>query len=276
MQVLSNALPGVRDVRAPLIAGYIWLLCAWLIATPDINHRPNDQPGAALWDLADDVGRFGVALAVSVVAYLIGSVSQEASDAVRKLVRDFHRDVEPYGDDEDLSPRISVVGTPEERDWARIRLVEEYMRGSEAVEAIKDRLPEPEYADFRKQLTNRIERSAAAIDAELDLPATLLVGEQEQLFAEVDRLKSEADLRLTVAAPLLALVVLMALNASPWWLIAAPCLLVLVRQGLRREGESRKVMGDALGRAVVQSSALAGLSDAITTFVERVERRAAS
>src|SRR3989442_9897815 len=84
MQILSSALPGFRDLRGPVIAGYMWLLFAWLCVTPDLDHRPDDQIGGSLYDLAHDVGRVGVAVAVSVAAYLIGSIYQEESDALRR------------------------------------------------------------------------------------------------------------------------------------------------------------------------------------------------
>jgi hypothetical protein len=289
MGVLSNALPGVRDIRAPLTAGYLWLLFAWVVGTPDLDNRPGDEPMASLWDLADDVGRVGLALAVSVAAYLIGAISQEASDwSRRRLIRSLRRlggslrgvadriDPDEVPVDEGSGVPIEFVGAPAERDWARIRLVEEYFRGAVASGREEAVLPTTESADFRAQLARATTSSAAAIDAELNLPATLLIGEHEQLFAEVDRLRSEADFRLTLAVPLLALIVVMAAQVSPWWLVAAPGLGVLVRQGLRRESEARKIMGDALGRGVIESSALASFSEQLTKLEERVRSRAAA
>jgi hypothetical protein len=31
VQILSNALPGLRDLRGPIIADYMWLVFVWLL-----------------------------------------------------------------------------------------------------------------------------------------------------------------------------------------------------------------------------------------------------
>lgn len=64
LQILASALPGFRDLRAPIIAGYMWLVFAWLIVQPDPNHRPDGGVGAAVYDLGHDVGRVWVFIAV--------------------------------------------------------------------------------------------------------------------------------------------------------------------------------------------------------------------
>lgn len=63
MQILASALPGFRDLRAPVIAGYGWLLFGWLLVQPDLNQRPQNPLGAALYDLGHELGRIWVAVA---------------------------------------------------------------------------------------------------------------------------------------------------------------------------------------------------------------------
>jgi hypothetical protein len=79
VQILANALPGFRDLRAPVIAGYMWLIFVWLLVDPNLSHRPSSTLGGALYDLGNRVGHVGIAVAVSVAAYLIGTVSQVAT-----------------------------------------------------------------------------------------------------------------------------------------------------------------------------------------------------
>jgi hypothetical protein len=89
LNLLASAIPGIRDLRAPLVAGYIWLLCTWLIVspkTPLADHRPRG-PAGTLVDLAELVGPVATAAGVSVVAYLIGAVSVALPRAVAALVR---------------------------------------------------------------------------------------------------------------------------------------------------------------------------------------------
>ena len=84
MQILSSALPGFREIRGPIIAGYMWLLFMWLIVAPDLDTRPHSRVGGSIYDLAQDVERVGVVAAVSVAAYLIGAVSGELADVLRR------------------------------------------------------------------------------------------------------------------------------------------------------------------------------------------------
>jgi hypothetical protein len=51
MQILSSALPGFRDLRGPVIAGYMWLVFVWLLVEPDLDNRPENQLGGSLYDL---------------------------------------------------------------------------------------------------------------------------------------------------------------------------------------------------------------------------------
>src|SRR3954447_24050591 len=83
MQILANALPGFRDMRAPLTAGYMWLVFAWLLLRPNLDRRPSSEVAATLFDLGQDAGRIWVAIAVGTVAYLAGSVSLAVSGLLR-------------------------------------------------------------------------------------------------------------------------------------------------------------------------------------------------
>jgi hypothetical protein len=87
--VLASALPGFRDLRGPLIAGYLWLLFGWLILDPELPPPANNGTGFVdtLLDLADVVGRVGIALAVSVAAYLVGSISATLSQLIAAILR---------------------------------------------------------------------------------------------------------------------------------------------------------------------------------------------
>ncbi|GAB3228700.1 hypothetical protein [Mycolicibacterium hippocampi] len=87
MQILASALPGFRDLRAPLIAGYLWLLCLWTLVKPNIAVRPANDIAASIYDLAVATGPIWIGLAVSVGAYLVGSVSQILSPVVRLVTR---------------------------------------------------------------------------------------------------------------------------------------------------------------------------------------------
>lgn len=76
MSFLSSLLPGLRDLRAPLAAGYMWLVFGWLVLR---DRVPAEKAATGLvhdvLHTAHNAPSLAVAAAVSVAAYLIGSVS---------------------------------------------------------------------------------------------------------------------------------------------------------------------------------------------------------
>ena len=73
--MLSELLPGLRELRSALAAGYLWLIFAWLLF-----HAEVDDAGGPLGDLVDlggDVSDIGLATAASFAAYLVGSLSED-------------------------------------------------------------------------------------------------------------------------------------------------------------------------------------------------------
>ena len=80
MGVLATLLPGVRDVRAPLTAGYIWLLTGWVIFAPSIPSADNASgPLKAILELGEVAGPLTLGVVVSLGAYLLGALSTEAT-----------------------------------------------------------------------------------------------------------------------------------------------------------------------------------------------------
>jgi hypothetical protein len=74
--MLSTLLPGIRQLRAPLAAGYVWLIAAWIAFESRVPEE-DEATGlaAALYRLNDAVSGFGLAVVASFAAYLIGSLS---------------------------------------------------------------------------------------------------------------------------------------------------------------------------------------------------------
>ncbi|MCA1708097.1 MAG: hypothetical protein LC808_34410 [Actinobacteria bacterium] len=73
--MLAQVLPGLREIRGPLAAGFLWLLLAWLILHEDIAGANGEvQELIALGEQLPDAALAGVA---SFVAYLIGSLSED-------------------------------------------------------------------------------------------------------------------------------------------------------------------------------------------------------
>jgi hypothetical protein len=81
----ASLLPGVRDLRAPLAAGYVWLLFGWLLFEPHQGSLGFIAPVVATFSSLDHlVSAAGLAVAASFAAYLIGSLSSTLTDTVQR------------------------------------------------------------------------------------------------------------------------------------------------------------------------------------------------
>ncbi len=67
-------IPGLREIRGPLFAGYLWLLAIWLQLGDRLPSRQTDDAFERLWEAGEAIGPIGRAAALSVVAYLIGAL----------------------------------------------------------------------------------------------------------------------------------------------------------------------------------------------------------
>ena len=72
-----NLLPGVREVRTPLAAGYMWIITAWLWLA-EFRLLPQDRPlgsgwDAQAWDIGTALGKTALLAILTFVAYLFGS-----------------------------------------------------------------------------------------------------------------------------------------------------------------------------------------------------------
>jgi hypothetical protein len=249
-----------RDLRGPLIAGYLWLIFAWLLFEPDVDYRPPEGVGAAAYDLAHRVGPIALAIAASVAAYLVGAVSHEFSRWIAAAWSGWDRlplwargGVRPS-----TAQQVDVVLAHGRVILAGINVSDELRKSRET------------------ELEKRAEEAKSEAEEELDLPATLLIGEKPGLFAEVDRIRAEADLRLAVAPPLLANAVLLAIEGSRWWLLAIPPILVLFLQGVRRDFEWRQLTADAIRLGRIASSSIgrfAAWVEGIPKALEKAEVR---
>lgn len=252
LEILSTALPGLRDLRGPVIAGYLWLLFGWLLIRPDLDRRPTEPLAASIYELGDELGQIGLLVAVSVAAYLIGAVSQEVSRVVRRAAQLFAapiRDFWALDDADNAIMDLWEMGASARDSIRRVRQQHEAL-GDDRLEYLDDQAFDPLYAE----VATRQDQAESALRQELGLPATLLVGDRPELFGEVDRLRAEGELRLAVVPPLLGLDVLLAIEGSAWWLCGIALVALLLAQGIARDSDARKLIADAMQVGRVASS----------------------
>jgi hypothetical protein len=339
MGILASALPGFRDLRAPLVAGYLWLLFVWLLVDPELPPPADHGTGVVdtMIDLADTVGTVWVALGVSVAAYLIGSISQTLSAVVGWLLRKvgvllqaaairlasggagWFRQLAAIRSapatarlasmaDDRVSPLIDEIKQLEsnlvsrEAEVATLReefnSIADFAQTEEFKKAVEQA---PSYVSSPEEyvLRSRYERLAAkyglasrhelephlasreakvsalraefnrvadsadtegvrlrrALERELSLPATLLIGEQPETFAEADRIRGESDLRLAVVPPFVALTFLLGAE-NPFWYATFAGILALAIQGLVKQDDARGVVAGAIIFGKARSAAL--------------------
>jgi hypothetical protein len=75
--MLPNLLPGLRDLRAPLAAGYLWLAAGWLYLAPQLPASVNEAQGILedIYRVVNASGPITVAAGLAFVAYLLGILS---------------------------------------------------------------------------------------------------------------------------------------------------------------------------------------------------------
>jgi hypothetical protein len=228
-----NALPGLRDVRAPLVAGYVLLVALWLILFKSLPHSKSDfsHQYPALYSIGHSVGPVGIAAAVSLAAYLAGSIIVGLSSRVLQL-QGAPIEATSSGPRQRLRRSFSFTHNVE-MDELEERLKDLVERELNNIEDEQLRLRAREDAtgyvgqsqvwfDFRRR------RNAAPIQISPDERARIdaksgriddrILAQNVELFNEISRSRSEAELRAGLIPTLTLLMVglLMQISWSAW------------------------------------------------------------
>jgi len=254
--LLVNLLPGLREIRAPLVSGYLWLVFLFLAFHEELPS--SSKPGPVLepvFDLAGDLSAPAIAAVTGVAAYLVGSAMQE----LWKLLGRMLSPGRPlYGE---AGIRTSPTGRADVRDAVRSRL-----------QGISSQLAQVAISPGERGIAPAPEPDQ--IERELPLIRTLLLGERPELVGELDRLQAEADLRITVAFPLAFFAVFLALEAGSGWVaLLAPALLLLL-QGYQRQLDAGDLIAKAMKIGKAEAPTLEAMSASVASVLQRVELEA--
>jgi hypothetical protein len=227
MGVLSGLLPGFRELRAPLAAGYLYLLTVWLLIGDLVPRaRPPSGPFADLWDLGGILGRTVVIAAVTFSAYLLGSFMEIDPQRLVALGRGYR-----------LRRRL-----------ARLPFLAGEGPLSLSASADLDRLATEtgipaEYA----------EGVQSEVIEEMPQLATRLQVKNADIYGKYDRLVAEGTFRLNVAVPLTLFLSVLAFRSGLAWslrvlLLATAAVFgsLLAQQGMRRVVAARDVIIQAI------------------------------
>lgn len=225
--MLATLLPGIRHVRAPLAAGYLWLLALWTVAASHWPHRAEaDGLAKTLYEASDQTSIVGKAVAASFIAYLLGSLSEAIFEGpLRALAR-----------------RVGFALTKQENDALKQFLskeldVYEPVREGFKPQSVED-VVDPRPMDALRASVFAGEGSIAGTQQDIlseleQLPLTL-INDKPAVYAEVDRIQAEAEFRLALTPPLVAIVGVF--TASEWLaVLGAIPVGLLYWQGIARQ-----------------------------------------
>ena len=250
--MLAGLLPGLREIRAPLISGYLWLVFFFLAFHGFLPTRHSADPTLKpVFDLGHDLSALGIATVTGVAAYLVGSAAQELLKILAAI---------PPG-----TPLYAEAGTHLSEDGQKDVGSAVELR----VQGIQRRLYQVALSPGEKGVDE--EPSQATVEGDLPLIRTLLLGDYPDLVAELDRLQAEADLRITVAVPVAALATLFCFEVSTFWLLALAISVGLIAQGHRRQVEVGDLLAKALRIGKVDAPSLVSLDASAVAAIERTE-----
>lgn len=235
--MLANVLPGLRNVRAPLSAGCIWLLTLWMILE-DRVPMPQQAHGvwASLYRLGGLIGPAGVLASVAFLAYLIGAML--AVRVVTVNAREAPKAAKFWGTRTDVTPRVSQLAYDD---------LVSFLQDHERVPAPEPEVPaagRSEREEGRRLVVNLAVRDILGETRQL---RTKLLIANYDLFNEYDRAVGEAEFRKNVAYALLGLTAALSWMQSPWWafLLIVPTRLYVAGMG------SERAANDVIVQAVV-------------------------
>jgi hypothetical protein len=257
--MLSSVLPGIREIRGPIAAGYLWLVFGWLVAGETIPSRAEASGiWGRLYELAPALGSLGYGVAATFAAYLIGSLSMPLFSPVLARVRTALR---AWRFDRQHRGRgVPLFRLPSEEPVCKAGVLSG--AGSHGLAGYVLAELRRASRDFARQPPDQQYASTVYFEviAEMRLIERRLIGERTELYEEADRLRAEAELRSAIAPPLVALAGLVAYSIGWLGLLAFPLLALLVaalyEQGQRRLRDRNDLLVDALVLGRVEAPAL--------------------
>jgi hypothetical protein len=275
--VLASILPGLRELRAPLLAGFLWLTCLWLWIDLPTRAEADERggPSRALLELGDALGRPGLLAVATFAAYIIGSLSEE----VRRLG----------------TPHAAALFPTNALEWReQLRFMSLSGEDSltryldDALRALATKARAKGYEDVRIPLNEPQDMVADGVHLadwetlmpivrpqipyDLPLIRTRLLVNHPELAAEYDRLQAEANLRYAFLLPGVALLITLAVQDSAFWLIGVVVALALAWQGVQRQREAGDVLADALLAGTVSAPVIDRYEATLEAAPERARR----
>lgn len=304
--MLASLLPGLRELRAPLAAGYVWLLALWLsFSALPVQADYSSAIYRPVIDLANWAGKPAIFAASAFTAYLVGVISNSIIDFLRKSTGQLRRTrgrrskvdvalrdavinrlskrlVNDSAFQEQVVNRVSELRY-EHANRVLQREVNDLIPVEELSERVKYTLPQqlrigPEGEIRARALENHYSRSnilKAVIDTrplvedarrDLDYVAPRLLGKEDAIYGEYDRLMSEGQFRVGMFLPMCYLFGSLSWLVNPWWALGLLLPSTLLYLGVRSHSSARQNLALAIVAERIESPALEHLASAEISF----------
>ncbi|WP_308490926.1 hypothetical protein [Microbacterium terrisoli] len=239
--MISSLLPGLRDVRVPLAAGFMWLVVLWLIFYSAIPSEESATGLAAeVYRVLGVFGPAGLTAAVTFVAYLLGMLMVAILNPILNRLRTAANYM--YSDATDSQIHRLAERTLRARNQAKMN-----------VSNSRDLSLEFMSRDPAKPSTEDIEAAYEGMVKDVPLVATRLLAHHRELFDRYDRADAEAMFRYNIVIPILLIGILIPIRlGAPWWgyLISVPiaigAVILLLRDATSKASESNEAIYQAV------------------------------
>lgn len=255
--MLASLLPGFRDVRSALVAGYLWFCAGWLLIGH--YHPPSasllGKPALELLELFGTGGRLA---AISVLCLLIGEVTGTLVQSVFfQLSLAYLRQLTPEGLDRWPRGPLLVFRPLSTRALVRVRdrIRLDYRRRQESTTS--DATP-------RGEDRHEIDRLALAAVHEVLFMSPRLIVAKPELYAEFSRIKGESEFRDAIFLPLPVLAVAVCVDLSMPTPVKALLLVATViadgylfAQARQRFRQAHSLISHSIADGTIRSAAIA-------------------
>jgi len=220
VQILSNVLPGLRELRGPLAAGYLWMAFVVVIV---VDRLPLVPAAGSSFDKLYVVARWvGAPVAIAVatfIAYVVGILSTALTDLILTRVSERHRrTVDEAEVLQRRTPALSARGLKAVTTAVEERIAQQLAdRNGQPYVIASNSYPEAKAVllalSSAIELTERRQLVASAVETgphvravldDLVLVPNRLLGKEPEKHAFYDRLRSEGEFRAALTVPLVA------------------------------------------------------------------------
>jgi hypothetical protein len=239
--MLASILPGLRDLRAPLVAGYTFLIALWLLVAPSPKAPSGNGGYALLYRLGQFAGETGVTAASAIVAYFIGLILRDLGQRLSTGLPSFV--ISRFGGKSAvktflLDQKLELPRSAESRlTFATLAQLYLWLRIAPAFKLAD--VPASNRNEIRQEATQQfiehtdLSREISTIVTTIPLISSRMRELDRGRFDEFDKHRAEAEFREALVPATLFLAGSLCYRWSAWWLTLLVFTLWLGREARR-------------------------------------------